>query len=67
MSTYNLPQSSREGIDRGFCVRVFKFISGKTMWDIFPWTSEHFFQSGKFVAMMDKKLQERKIFLFDYQ
>ena len=56
---YMLP-TSEDKIKKGYIVRVLKFIPGKILFDVSPWTAEHFFQAGKFVAKMDKELQVGK-------
>ncbi len=40
-----------------FVVRVLKFLPGKTLYEVDPWTTEHFFQCGTFVAQMDTHLK----------
>ena len=57
---YMLP-TPEDKIKKGYIVRVLKFIPGKILFDISPWTAEHFFQAGKFVAKMDKELQVGKM------
>ena len=37
-------------------VRLLKFIPGKTFYEIEPWTTDHFYQCGEFLARMDKSL-----------
>ena len=56
---YMLP-TPEDKIKKGYIVRVLKFIPGKILFDVSPWTAEHFFQAGKFVAKMDKELQVGK-------
>jgi hydroxylysine kinase len=42
--------------DAAYVVRVLTFIPGKILYDISPWTTEHFFQAGRFMATVDKVL-----------
>ena len=53
---YMLPRPE-DTTKKGYIVRVLRFIPGKILYDVSPWTAEHFFQSGKFVAKMDMELQ----------
>ena len=53
---YMLP-SAEDTEKKGYIVRVLKFVPGKILYDITPWTAEHFFQAGKFLAKMDMELQ----------
>ena len=43
------------------CVcRLLRFIPGLTLYEVDPWTKEHFFPCGQFVAKMDLSLQTFK-------
>jgi hydroxylysine kinase len=42
---------------KGFLVRVLKFVPGKILYDIDPWTTDHLFQCGTYLSKMDKELQ----------
>lgn len=37
-------------------VRLMRFIPGKTLWEVEPWTPAHFCQCGQFIAEMDLAL-----------
>ena len=41
-------------------VRLLKFIPGKTLWEVDPWTPTHFLQCGQFIAKMDLALASFK-------
>jgi hydroxylysine kinase len=42
---------------KGFLVRVLKFVPGKILYNIHPWTTDHLHQCGKFLGKMDKELE----------
>ena len=42
-------QGGEDGASKNI-VRLLKFIPGKTLWDVEPWTPAHFWQCGQFIA-----------------
>jgi len=46
------------GLVAGHMVRLLKFIPGKTLYQVDPWTTQHFFQCGSLAAKMDQALKD---------
>lgn len=46
------------GVVAGHMVRLLKFIPGKTLYQVDPWTHQHFFQCGSLAARMDNALKD---------
>ena len=42
-------QGGEDGASKNI-VRLLRFIPGKTLWDVEPWTPAHFWQCGQFIA-----------------
>ena len=42
--------------NRGIVHDVFRYVPGRTLYEIDPWTTAHFYQCGEFVAKMDLAL-----------
>ena len=51
------PVPEGKTVVKKYLVRVLKFIPGKILFDVDPWTTEHFFQIGKFVGKLDLALK----------
>ena len=51
------PIPGGKSVEKNYLVRVLKFVPGKILFDVEPWTTEHFYQVGKFTAKMDLALK----------